>query len=131
MTSDELDAWATAYIVFQSASRTERYPAVGEHPCWWAVNKFFDNSDNPVGQEESWKAILEILSRNPSKSVLAVLAAGALEDLIEHAGPRFVDRIVEQAKDDLAFRALLQGVWESGPQDVWARVERASRGDFD
>jgi hypothetical protein len=79
----------------------------------------------PEQAERCWACILRVLEKSSDENVLGALAAGALEDLIHHHGPLFIDRIEFEAKHDPQFRALLGGVWESSTADVWARVQRA------
>jgi hypothetical protein len=57
--------------------------------------------------------------------VLGVLAAGALEDLIQFHGPNFIGHIEAESRRNPAFRRLLGGVWRSSTPEVWARVQRA------
>ena len=121
MTADEIERWALAYIEFQVD--TKRRLNAG-HPCWWAVERFMDEPE----AERSWIAILAILAKRPPDDVIAILAAGPLEDLIECAGPQYIDRIEVEARRNPAFRRLLGGVWKSSTAEVWARVE-AARGD--
>jgi hypothetical protein len=78
--------------------------------------------------EELWQGILEVLSRNPSETVLGMLAAGPLEDLIHYHGPAYVEAIELEARRNPSFRHLLGGVWESSTPEVWHRIESA-RGD--
>lgn len=131
MTSDELDAWVKAYIDFQSAPGTAQHPEHGQHPSWWAVEKFFNTVHEPNGSEDCWKAILEILRRDPPEVVLGMLGAGALEDLIEQDGPAFIDRIEVEAAKDSRFRDLLRYVWQSSTPEVWKRIEVACRRDVE
>jgi len=121
MTADEIDPWALAYIEFQVDST--KHPNAA-HPCWWAVELFMDEP----GAERSWVAILAILAKQPPDAAIAMLAAGPLEDLIEYAGPQYIDRIEVEARRNPAFRTLLGGVWKSSTAEVWARIETA-RGD--
>lgn len=74
------------------------------------------------------RGFLAILDREPTDAVIAVLAAGRLEDLIDEHGPAFIDRIELQARRHPRFRHLLGGGWQSGTEDVWNRVLR-SRGN--
>ena len=74
--------------------------------------------------EEYFAAILEVLRRNPGDKVLAVLAAGPLEDLINHHGPQYIERIEAESNINPQFRRLLGGVWEGSTPEIWACVER-------
>ena len=115
--SMDIEAWASAYIAFQQdGSRS-----TDSHPLWWAAERFMD----APGAEDSWAAILAILAKSPPYSVLGMLAAGPLEDLIHEAGPQYIERIELEARRNPAFRHLLGGVWESSTPDIWSRVESA------
>lgn len=121
LSHDEIAAWATAYI---EAQTIPHIPA--DHPLWWAVERFMLVVGTDVSPEDCWKAILEVLARDPPKEVIGILAAGALEDLIASHGAEFIERIESESRRNPAFRHLLGGVWKnSSTPDVWARVEKA------
>ncbi|HEX8603262.1 MAG TPA: hypothetical protein VF774_11500 [Pseudoduganella sp.] len=120
---DDLTAWIAAYI---EAALLEK-PVQPDHQYWWAVEQFMDM--NTLEQAEAgWCAILGILGRKPEEKVLGVLAAGPLEDLIHYWGPNFIDRIEQAAWDDVQFRNLLTGVWQSSSVEIWNRVQLAASG---
>ena len=120
MTREELEAWASAYI---NASASEAPDP--KDPNWWAIEKAMLASGDCEPQE-LWEFILLVLARNPPNSVMEVLAAGPLEELIAIAGASYISQIEKEARRNPAFRDLLGGVWQHGtPPDVWARVERA------
>jgi hypothetical protein len=123
MTRDEIADWATAYI---EAQMIPKIPA--DHPLWWAIERFMLPVGTDVTPEDCWMAILEVLSREPPQQVIGILAAGALEDLIQYHGPEFIERIETESRRNAAFRHLLGGVWKSSTPEVWSRVEEA-RGD--
>jgi hypothetical protein len=118
MNVTDLEAWADAYI--EGVQDPTRFK--DGHPLWWAIERFMDSDTDG---EDIWLVILRILAKAPPEEVLGVLAAGPLEDLIHDRGDAFIDRIELQARQDRAFRQLLNGVWESGSPEVWARVDRA------
>lgn len=120
----DLEAWIAAYIEAQSLEKTINE----DHPLWWAVDRFMDVLTSLQAAEAAWCAILAILAKNPSDRVLANLAAGPLEDVIEYWGPNFIDRIEQLAWGDLQFRNLLTGVWETSSAEIWNRVQRAASG---
>jgi hypothetical protein len=95
-------------------------------PEFWAVSEL----DKLVYSEPeaAWDLILELAQRDLNDLGIACLAAGPLEDLIQHHGPQFVERIEQCAHSDAKFRYLLGGVWESGEPEVWSRVT-AVRGE--
>ena len=54
----------------------------------------------------------------------AILAAGALEDLLADHGPDYIDRVEDTARKDPKFNRLLGGVWKNSiTDDVWHRVQ--------
>ncbi len=62
-------------------------------------------------------SIIEVLGRidTPAPSrLLAVLAAGPLEDLLTHNGDAVIDQVDLLARRDPPFRRLLNGVWFNG-----------------
>jgi hypothetical protein len=120
MSRQEIEAWATAYI------QAQQDPTLLHegNPLWWAVEKFMMPATDSVTPEDCWAGILEVLARDPPESVKGILAAGALEDLIDQHGPKFIERIEAESKRNPAFRHLLGGVWESSTPEVWARVEK-------
>ncbi len=118
MNQSKHDEWIDAYIRAQ-----EDGVVTVDHPLWWAVAKFFDM--NEIDPEGCWAAILSIVECRPSEHVLQVLAAGPLEDLIEANGAQFIDRIESEAHKSALFKEMLNGIWKSGSDEVWARVQRA------
>ena len=121
MSPAEIEVWASAYVeYYRQPNRAD------DDPLWWAIQRFMPRDADP---EDCWCAILEILSRHPSGDVIAVLAAGPLEDLLVRHGPEFIDRVEQQSRQDAAFRHLLGGVWPSSiPWAVWQRII-AARGE--
>jgi hypothetical protein len=83
---------------------------LADHPLWWAIERFMLVVGTDVSPEDCWKAILEVLARDPPKNVIGVLAAGALEDLIASHGAEFIERIESESRRNPAFRHLLGGV---------------------
>ena len=120
--SQNIEDWASAYIAFQQDGRSSDE----NHPFWWAAERFMED----LGAEYCWSAILAVLAKSPPDSVIGMLAAGPLEDLIHQAGPQYVDRIELEARRNPAFRHLLGGVWQSSTPDVWARIESARGGSW-
>jgi len=122
LTPSEIGDWAAAYI---EAAASPDY-AKEDYPLWWAIERFMVGVMSEAAEaEDCWMAILEVLSRNPADHVLGVLAAGPMEDLREHHGPEFIERIERLARRDPAFRSLLRGVWKSRTPEIWQRVEKA------
>jgi hypothetical protein len=110
--------WAQAYC---RAQQDPNLLTRADHPLWWALERF--HLFTAAGRhEECWRAILAVSCMTSDPDVLGMLAAGPLEDLIEAAGPLFIDRLEWQAWTDPAFCRLLDGIWECGSPDVWARI---------
>jgi hypothetical protein len=117
----EINAWADAYI------RAYREPDLlkDDHPLWWAVEKAMYCIEQTNG-DALLQFVLAVTDKEPPASVLAVLAAGPLEELIAYSGQEFIDRIEVEARRNPRFRYLLGGVWQHGtPEPIWARVEAA------
>jgi hypothetical protein len=77
------------------------------------------------GEDELlWQFILNTYVRNLSGNVIAILAAGPLEDLLATVGPKYIDRVEQLARRDPKFNWLLGGVWKNNMTDeVWERVQ--------
>ncbi|MEM6426836.1 MAG: hypothetical protein AAF728_17015 [Cyanobacteria bacterium P01_D01_bin.128] len=66
MSPKSLNRWVTAYINYYS-DRNRKRP-YRQHPLFWAVENFWWLTD----PELRWHAILEILRRRPSGTVISV-----------------------------------------------------------
>lgn len=119
MTEQEFERWINAYIdIYSSNSEVDEF-----HPHYWAIEHFVDlEADHP---EVIWAAIITILKKAPAERVLANLASGPLEELIELHGTEYISRIEKEAQENPPFRSLLHGVWETTNPAIWARVVRA------
>ena len=89
----------------------------------WAWDEEFDlKYENP---KLLWELIQEIHARDENSSVVEVLSAGPLEDLLSMHGPDFIDSIERKAKQDPGFAFLLGGIWKSSiNNEVWERVQK-------
>jgi hypothetical protein len=118
-----IDAWADAYIrVHEANASLDR-----DHPDYLAAYEFMADVSG-ARSEECWLGILAVVQRRPSQRVLGMLAAGLVEDLLDEAGDQFIVRIEGEAQRDPVFKDMLNGVWESGSAEVWARFEAARQG---
>jgi len=124
MTPGEVEAWAAAY----SAAAELPSPKTPDDPNWPYIQHMMPGLSYSLDCEDIWQIILAVVASSPSDKVLGALAAGPLEDLVEYAGDQFIDRIEVEARRSPAFRALLGGVWESGSESVWSRLEKARNG---
>ena len=119
MDETELSKVVDAWIAGESASRgSPEYET-----NWWAISEVSDWSLERNG-ELLWRFILAAYKRNLPDKVIAVLAAGPVEDLLAKEGPDFIDRVETLARQDPKFNYLLGGVWRNTmTDDVWQRVE--------
>ena len=123
MAVENLEEWIAAYIAIHDGND----PIGEEHSCYWAIERFVDlEADFP---ELCWQAITEIVEMKPAHRVLANLAAGPLEELVELHGAEYIDRIEKQARSSPDFRILLQQLWETTDEAIWSRILRARRDD--
>ena len=115
----ELDRIVTAWIAAQQA--TSGSPEYETN--WWAVSEVMEWALEGDG-DRLWQFILETYKRDPPDEVIAVLAAGPLEDLLAKRGEDFIDRIEELARKDPNFNHVLGGVWRNRiTGEVWQRIE--------
>lgn len=74
--------------------------------------------------EELWAFILSTYPKPMSENLRSYLAAGPLEDLLASAGPSFIDKVEQEARQHEGFRELLRGVWRNEiEEDVWQRIQ--------
>ena len=75
--------------------------------------------------DELWQFVLlalELTSFDDTQ-VLAVIAAGPLEDIVRYSAPDFEERIVARIKADPKFRRAMTGVWcREERKDFWDRI---------
>jgi len=102
----------------------QHYEATGQFPDE-ASGRFVDLPRNDP--EGCWRFIEHVLNRiepDPENPLFQVLAAGPLEDLLNHWGTEVIDRVERKAAHDSRFKQLLGGVSRSTIESaVWARVE--------
>ena len=127
MEDDEISALALAFI--QRHSGTHAWDKdmilrkVDKSATDWAEDKIFDLTyERPA---DLWPLILEVLRQTHDTEVLAVLAAGPLEDYLAKCGGHVIASVEAQAASDEKFKHLLGGVWKNSmSDDVWDRVCR-------
>lgn len=85
-----------------------------------------DALDDLVHQtpERAWSILCPLVERAATDQILAIIAAGPLEDLLCLHGPAFLDRVEEQARREPRFRHGLAGVWGSSTMEprVYQRI---------
>jgi hypothetical protein len=75
--------------------------------------------------ENGWLVIQEIATKEISEEVMAVFAAGPVENLLSRHGPLFIDQIEEKAQNDPKFNFVLGGVWQNLMTDeIWKRIKK-------
>jgi hypothetical protein len=79
---------------------------------------------------EAWDLVRALVNAAPSDEVLAVVAAGPVEDFILLQAPESVDLIEQEARANPKFQQALRGVWimrlAKERPDQFARVEAAA-----
>lgn len=117
----EWEDMIAAWIQFEeSEERRSDYD-----PKRWAADAV-DNWRYDDKHAELWEFITRAFEKEMSDKALAILAAGALEDLLADFGALYIDRIEELARKNPRFNYLLGGVWKNAmTDDVWNRVQKA------
>jgi hypothetical protein len=91
----------------------------------WATDLVLD-WEMEGDSDSLWEFILVAYKRELPDDLLAILAAGPLEDLLAKFGPAYIDRVEDLARTDPKFNRLLGGVWRNSmTEDVWQRVQAA------
>ena len=89
----------------------------------WTDEHLIDLSISDGGDAELWQFVLNAYQREMSDGVLAVLAAGPLEDVLAKNGEAYIDQVEELARKDPKFKKILGGVWQNAMSEaLWARV---------
>jgi hypothetical protein len=92
---------------------------------WQALHEF-EGELNRVNPDRVIDLILEILTFETDQGLLGYLAAGLLENVIDH---RTIDRIEREAGANDRFRWLLGGVWYwTDPEDIQERLDAIVQG---
>jgi uncharacterized protein DUF6869 len=110
-----VDAWIAAQSADSSSVESEQNQWAIEHVILSAVD---------ADGDFLWDFVRTAYPRDLPDKVVAVLAAGPLEDLLAKRGTEFIDRVEELARKDPKFNHLLGGVWRNTmPDEVWQRVQ--------
>jgi hypothetical protein len=64
--------------------------------------------------EDCWRFIKIACQMSLSAEQLGLLGAGVFEDLMDHHGLEFIDRVEEAARSDQRMRAVVDAVWTNG-----------------
>ena len=117
MTDEELSTLADSWIRYHLAPRQSQ-----KEPDAWAADTHDLEHHDP---ETLWRLIPEILGKDSSLWIQAVLSAGPVENLLVLFGPQFIDRVEITARNDPTFAHMLGGVWHgSMDEDIWDRLQR-------
>ena len=91
--------------------------------------------DNPSTAWEIIKFLIEhyeeadyyATTKTDAQTVIGLLAAGPLEDLLSGHGPAFIEEVERNASQDRRWAWALGGVWQfQMNEDIWKRVQRAA-----
>jgi len=83
----------------------------------------------PADLEWAWQLLIEGLHRASSESVLGMIGASSLENLLNHDGLGTIRRIEEALPHEPSLRTALRHVWPSGIEEpVWRRVQKLQAG---
>ncbi|WP_257165577.1 DUF6869 domain-containing protein [Bradyrhizobium sp. SRS-191] len=82
--------------------------------------------------EAAWPIIRQLWMLAQSDRMLALIAAGPVEDLLCLHGPDFIGRIEQLASQDAVVRKMLGAVWGQSrmADDVWRRLKAAAGPSF-
>lgn len=117
--SDDIETIVVAWIAMHSSEtgtvEYERNSWAGDRLLDWAIEG---------DSKRLWEFVQSAYKRELPDNVLAVLAAGPMEDLLAHHGPEYIGRVEDLARTDPKFNFLLGGVWKNTmTDDVWRRVQ--------
>ncbi|NPU68916.1 hypothetical protein HL667_28210 [Bradyrhizobium sp. 83012] len=126
MTKQSVHDLAQAWIDYHRLSPSE---ANGGQlvSAWEALDALV--RDQP---EVAWPIIQQLWMLDPSDRILALIAAGPVEDLLCHHGPDFIGRIEQLANQDAVVRKMLGAVWGQSRMvdDVWRRLKAVAGSSF-
>lgn len=110
---------ADVYIRYWNARMQEEAPAGAED---WIGDCVFELERNdPRG---ALVFIVFALERVRSAQMLAVHAAGPMENVLANFGPEIIDAVEDMARRSAKFRLLLSGVWGANriKAEIWRRI---------
>ena len=83
------------------------------------------------GPEQVWPIALDLVTRAPDEQTLTFIGAHVLEDLVNNAGDKFLDRIRDRAGADPRFRRALCDIWYHDDAPIQLReLVDAARAEF-
>jgi hypothetical protein len=117
---EERSQLIAAYMAYAQAPRH----SAQQNMLSWAWERFDDLARSyPLVCLQLCEEMLEYM---PDDKVMALLAAGPLEDVLARHGPAVIEEVETRARRLPRFRHLLGGVWKNAMTDeVWDRVCKA------
>ena len=103
----------------QIATKYLRYFETKQETDFWAI----DEVDTLVlrDPERGWEITRTLVNRALTEEALAYVAAGPLEDLLNHHGAAVMVQIEQECLTNDHLRLALSGVWIEGENPVWQR----------
>ena len=102
----------------------------GADPLFWAYNELDDFCDDDP--DVALDIILDILSNDSSKTMLANVGSGPLEDLLARHGSDVIDKIKHISESSLVLRQALGAVWKNSlDESVWSDVSDVADSSWD
>ena len=120
MSMENLDDLIKSWVKAQSLDpRLDAYKRFG-----WAVDELIDMAyQNP---EKLWILIPNIINYDSSKKTLGAIGAGLIEDLLIYHGREFINKVIELASTNPAFKKALQYTFldsTDAPSDIISKLE--------
>lgn len=119
----DIDDLVEAWIRYNELGLKQGEDALKDHP-----DRPADRAVSEMVRSQPFAAISFLqhaLAKTDNEELLAVLAAGPLEDLLVRHGPEVIDQIEQLVVENEKFRELLFGVWRNAiDATTWQRVER-------
>jgi len=123
MNESEVQALATAWAErYQRQFSTDASGVIQEQninwPAWEQLHSL--THAQPL---DALRVVIAVARSTDNEWVLENLGAGPLEDLIHYHGNAVIEHIEREAKENPSFVDALTCVWESGPEEIWSRVQ--------
>jgi hypothetical protein len=122
MTSEEINGLTDRWIQFWEKRESDKK----------ILDEYLDEMLSPAYEcdpEILWLFVQNTYKRDLPERLVAILAAGPVEELLAYHGAQFIDRIEQEARRNTDFMHLLGGVWRNAiTKEVWGRIEKC-RGD--
>lgn len=133
-----------SHVAFKAKIYGERWPRDMDELVfeWIRYQLLFDKDKDAANRDLFWtydavsdlcsnepdlalEFIPSVVATKPERSIVEILAAGPLEDLLSNHGAKVIDKMKRESEQKPSFRNLFGGVWKNAmPEDVWERVLR-------